>query len=198
MYFLANAPGWIKLLGNTDRNRPPKILNTIKLPNPHSGTSAGRTEIANEYSFGTWTYPWRLSCKVLCQSFFPINEKLDRSNSEAQPPDMNTEIQPQTGANKRFEEIRKGRKIPVCKHPKNTGNVIPATALENNASDKYIRIDFSSDEVALCQILSLRTRHFSRASCTNSTAILSWFWFPDPWRCFASLTWPLIKTYLYN
>ena len=73
---------------------------------------------------------------------------LEKKASEAAPPEISTEMLPQTEPMTRiFEVIRRGRKTPVCKAPTQRGNVIIPTPVESATSNKFTFMDFPSVEV---------------------------------------------------
>ena len=79
-----------------------------------------------------WSFSNNLFIELPLISF--NSKTLERKTREAVQPEMNKEIHPQTGPiTQRFEVTRRGRNNPVCKTPKQSGKVIPASALDRAA-----------------------------------------------------------------
>ena len=173
IYLLANAPGWIKLLGKTDRNLPPKILYTARLATPHRGISLEQTATSTVV-FGI--KEWSFSVKI--RKELPLislkSTMLERNTAEAVLPETSKETVPKAEPIKRrFEVILRGRNNPVCRTPRQRGNVIPLSAVASTASAISTCVHFCSVETTRLQILSPKIRAFCSAFWRNSSAMFT-------------------------
>ena len=179
---LANAPGCIKLLGNTDLNLPPNNLNTTKLTTPQIGISLEETAIVIVL-FGIKECNFSVNVFIKPNLISFNGKTLERKTREAVVPAIITDIPPQTEPIiRRFEVIRSGRNNPFCRTPKQRGNVIPPSALGSTVSATCIWVQFSSVKRTRFQILSPTTRAFWSAFRTISSAMLVSFLYPDSHR----------------